>query len=267
MASSPEVSVVIPTRNSEETIGLCITSIQRQDISTRIIVVDNHSTDSTAEIARRLGAEVYVAGPERSSQRNLAASKTTSPWLLFVDSDMILDRTVASSCLAACRSQNADAAVVPELATGTGFLARCRGLEKICYLGDSKVEAARFFRHDLFDELGGYDEKLYAGEDWDLALRASALGAQITRSDAFIVHWEGRISLRETYSTKKYYGRSLVDFKRKHVEATSSLSPWRSAFLRNWKVLAAQPHFTLGLVVLKFVEYMGVTAGLRQAGN
>ena len=258
------VTVVIPTRNSEKTIGLCITSVQRQDVGTQIVVVDNHSDDSTAKIASSLGADVVIAGPERSTQRNLGASRATTPWLLFIDSDMVLDQGVIGSCLTACRRDDARAAVVPELAAGLGFFARCRALEKRCYLGDEEVEAARFFQQSLFEELGGYDESMYAGEDWDLARRAKAVGARLTRGTKFIVHWEGRISLRETYATKKYYGRSLGVYKAKHPEASRSLSPVRSAFVRHWRLLALQPHLTVGLMAMKAVEYAGITVGLRQ---
>ena len=59
----PEVSVVIPTKNEEESIGKCIEKIQgvfnEHHIDGEIIVADN-STDTTPEIAKRLGAKVIV---------------------------------------------------------------------------------------------------------------------------------------------------------------------------------------------------------------
>ena len=58
-----EVSVVIPTKNEEKSIGICIEKIQRvfteHHIDGEIIVSDN-STDNTPEIAKRLGAKVIV---------------------------------------------------------------------------------------------------------------------------------------------------------------------------------------------------------------
>ena len=78
-----------------------------------------------------------------------------------------------------------------------------------------------------------------------------------------IVHWEGRISLRETFSTKRYYGRSLGLYRDKHPDEARRLSPWRSSFLRNWTLLARQPHLTGGLVLLKSVELIGINAGMR----
>jgi glycosyltransferase involved in cell wall biosynthesis len=58
-----EVSVVIPTKNEENSIGKCIEKIQKvfneHHIDGEIIIADN-STDNTPEIAKNLGAKVIV---------------------------------------------------------------------------------------------------------------------------------------------------------------------------------------------------------------
>jgi len=48
------------------------------------------------------------------------------------------------------------------------FWAKVRKLEKDCYKGDLDHAGVRFFRKDVFDDLGGFNEKLVAGEDYDL---------------------------------------------------------------------------------------------------
>ena len=59
----PEVSVVIPTKNEEKSIGICIEKIQKvfneHHIDGEIIIADN-STDNTPEIAKSMGAKVIV---------------------------------------------------------------------------------------------------------------------------------------------------------------------------------------------------------------
>jgi glycosyltransferase involved in cell wall biosynthesis len=57
---TPSFTIVVPAFNEEEMIADCIASIQRQDYSGdfEIIVVDNASTDRTAEIARSMGVTV-----------------------------------------------------------------------------------------------------------------------------------------------------------------------------------------------------------------
>jgi len=63
MSAKPQVSVVIPTKNEEKSIGICIEKIQtvfnEHHIDGEIIIADS-STDRTAEIARNLGAKVIV---------------------------------------------------------------------------------------------------------------------------------------------------------------------------------------------------------------
>ena len=63
-----EISVVLPCLNEEEAIGGCIDTlreiIERRELSAEILVVDNASTDRSAEIARAHGACV-VYQPER----------------------------------------------------------------------------------------------------------------------------------------------------------------------------------------------------------
>ena len=60
---SGKISVVIPAKNEEKSIGICIEKIQRvfseHHIDGEIIVADN-STDNTPEIAKSLGAKVFT---------------------------------------------------------------------------------------------------------------------------------------------------------------------------------------------------------------
>lgn len=59
MKKRPAVSVVIPAYNEERYLAACLTSLQKQTLKNfETIVVDNNSTDKTAEIARRFGAKV-----------------------------------------------------------------------------------------------------------------------------------------------------------------------------------------------------------------
>lgn len=60
MIRKPKISVVIPAYNESRFIADCLESLKHQDIKTRfeIVVVDNNSTDSTASVAKSLGARV-----------------------------------------------------------------------------------------------------------------------------------------------------------------------------------------------------------------
>jgi arabinofuranan 3-O-arabinosyltransferase len=161
----------------------------------------------------------------------------------------------------------AGAVVIPEESFGEGFWARCKGLERSCYVGDAKIEAARFFTRDLFEQLGGYDEELVGGEDWDLHERARRAGAMIGRTTSFIRHDEGRLELRALLAKKFRYGKTLGRYARKHPGlARSQLQPVRPAFLRHRRRLLHDPTAAVGMVVMKLAEAGAGLAGLVAAG-
>src|SRR5215471_11855341 len=165
----PHVSFVVPTRNSDRTLRACLASIRVQDLpDVEIVVVDNHSTDETVSIADELAHVVIVQGPERSAQRNAGAMASNGEVLVFIDSDMVLAPGIASELAALFEVRSVDAAVLPEVVTGSSFWERCRAIEKKAYLNDATVEAARAFRREVFLEAGGYDETLTGPEDWEL---------------------------------------------------------------------------------------------------
>src|SRR3989337_1685503 len=100
------ISIIIPTRNERRNIERLLTSIAADPHPPReVIVVDNHSTDKTREIARRTWNQhlpkklksyqlrpkklmILTKGPERSFQKNAGAHQAKGSHLLFLDADM-----------------------------------------------------------------------------------------------------------------------------------------------------------------------------------
>jgi glycosyltransferase involved in cell wall biosynthesis len=257
------VTVVVPTRNSARALEACLVSIRDQTYDdVELVVVDNVSSDGTDAIARRFADAVLTVGPERSAQRNVGARHGRGSHLLFVDSDMVLERDVVAQCVQ-LTSAGADAVVIPERSFGRGFWARCKALERSCYVGDASIEAARFFSRSLFDSVGGYDESLTAAEDWDLHERVRRSAAAIARTRAYIDHDEGHLRLRNLLTKKFHYGTTIHAYRVKHPElARSQLRLARPAFLRHRRSLVRQPATALGMVVMKVAEVGAGAAGL-----
>lgn len=84
--SAPALSVILITRNEADGIADCLRSVAFAD---EWIVVDQSSTDGTAEIARSMGARVEVTAdwPGFGAQKNRALALATGYWVLSIDAD------------------------------------------------------------------------------------------------------------------------------------------------------------------------------------
>src|SRR3989338_731915 len=252
------ISCIINTKNEEANIASCLESITKQSLQNfEIIVVDNNSTDRTKEISHQFTDKVYNKGPERSPQRNFGAKISKGNWLLFIDADMVLEKGILESCLTLVKKDpEIKAVVIPERSYGIGFWAKVKSFEKSLYLFDQHIEAPRFFDKEVFLSIGGYNEKLIASEDWNLADRLGQNATKVGRISTFINHNEGRISLLSSFRKKFYYGTNIKYYFQ------ASLSPkrytiFRQSYIRNWKKFVLQPHLGLGFLVLKTFETLG----------
>lgn len=259
------VSIVIPTKNSASTLPALLESVRRQDgADVESVVVDNHSTDGTLQIARELADVVVTAGPERSAQRNRGVDECSGEFVLIVDSDMILTPDVAKACVRRQRETGAAAVIVPERTIGESWLARVRALERSCYVGDDTVEAARFFSREAYLRYGGYDSALTGVEDWDLPARMRREGESIARvEEAFIDHDEGDLRLGAHLGKKFYYAQTALPYLRRHGGLASRQAILlRPAFARHRRRLARTPALSSAMIGLKLLESMAGAAGL-----
>ncbi|PPR77308.1 MAG: hypothetical protein CFH01_01607 [Alphaproteobacteria bacterium MarineAlpha2_Bin1] len=82
-----ELSIIIPTLNSEKTLESTIRAVIEK---ANIYVVDGGSTDSTISIANRFSARVTVTLPSRGLQLLNGANLVSKGWVLFLHSDTFL---------------------------------------------------------------------------------------------------------------------------------------------------------------------------------
>jgi glycosyltransferase involved in cell wall biosynthesis len=115
-AVQPTISVIIPARNEELSLPTCLESLVGQTgVLFEIVVVDDHSTDRTREIASAFPTvRVLDAGPvpEGWTGKNNAvttgARATLSEWLLFTDADTVHLPGSLSRSLAEAQESGAD---------------------------------------------------------------------------------------------------------------------------------------------------------------
>lgn len=89
MKSTFEVDVAVCTYNSERYLRECLGSIKRFVPFKRLIIVDHYSIDKTVQIAKEYGAEVFYEDRGLGYARQIAIEQSDSPFLLFVDSDVV----------------------------------------------------------------------------------------------------------------------------------------------------------------------------------
>lgn len=91
------VSIIVPARNEEMSLGDCLLSLVSQaEVTCEIIVVDDGSTDHTRQIAQSFrGVKVVDAGPleegwtGKNNALRTGVSKAGGTWLLFTDADTV----------------------------------------------------------------------------------------------------------------------------------------------------------------------------------
>ena len=221
---SPEVSVIVPARNEEACLGECLRSLAGQEgISYEVIVVDDHSTDRTREIASEFAVRVIAADPLSegwSGKCNAVwtgAKAAKGKWLLFTDADtkhasgsVVGGVQEATECDAGLLSYSPKQEVrsLAERALMPVVFAELAGTYRPCDVCDVKspVAAANgqylLVRRDVYDAVGGHAAVAAAIlEDVELAKRVKQAGfkLQFRWSDALSTRmyrtfgqlWEG----------------------------------------------------------------------------
>jgi len=262
---SPLISVIVPTYFSEKYLTSCLASIKMQTYKNiEIIVVDSNSKDRTRAIAKEFTNKYFFNQAfERSAKRNFGAKNSLGEYILIIDSDMQLTPKVVESCVAAMKLNiNLKAVVIPEGSIGNSFWAKCKGLERSFYVNIPWMEAARFFKRDIFIEIGGYDETNTGSEDYDLPQRiAHKFGENVIgRVSDLIYQDEVDLTLFDSCRKKFYYAKSFKKYandiaNRKNFKNQSSFIARFNLFFKNPKMLFADPFLGFGMLFMKTCEF------------
>jgi glycosyltransferase involved in cell wall biosynthesis len=193
----PSISVIIPAFNEARylpetldrlrTAERCLSATCNAEVE--IVVVDNASTDRTADTARAAGVTlVHEAERNIAAVRNAGASIAAHDVLVFVDADTLvppnlLSRIAETMSNPACAGGAADAVYRPEKPVITAYLKVWR---LVGLAGGMAQGACQFCRKDVFRELGGYDETQYIGEDVDFHWRLRRWTARRGLATAFL---------------------------------------------------------------------------------
>jgi len=197
--SSASISVVIPTYQRAELLEEAIISAASQSIApAEIVVVDDGSTDATAEVVERLRSElgpeievIYLSQVRRggNAARNAGVRAASGDWIAFLDSDDLwvgdkLEKQLARvalspgsvACYCGLRGFSEEGQLpeehraFPEGDLSSSLLVRDGTAPTSCYL----------VRRSVLLEAGLFDEELQARQDWDMWIRVSMYGAIVS---------------------------------------------------------------------------------------
>src|SRR5262249_43328862 len=193
------ISVIVPAYNEGGYIAETLSSLNRARdcveaagaAAVEIIVVDNASSDSTADLAGSHGAKV-VYEPVRSvsKARNTGASVASGDVLAFIDADTgvregLLLRIASEVIDNGCIGGAVQLQYAPKRRVIRWYLSGWRLLARIAGMAQGAVQ---FCTTEAFHAIRGYDERLYMGEDVDFHWR---LGRYARRTGSRLCMWSG----------------------------------------------------------------------------
>jgi succinoglycan biosynthesis protein ExoA len=234
---TPElVSVIVPARNEERSIGATLESLRAQEYTNlQIIVVDGGSTDDTVGIVEKHVAEdpriELLHNPRQiiPAALNLALAAARGRWLVRMDAHSTVDPTYVGAAVARLRegrwggvggrkdgvgSTPAGRAIAAALGSrfGVGGSLYHHGVT------EQEVDHVPFgaYRTGLVRDLGGWDERLVANEDFEFDHRLRSTGAVLLFDPRLRIAWQSKQSLRDLYAQYVRYGRGKLDVARLH---------------------------------------------------
>lgn len=190
-------SVIIPAHNEERYLPHLLRSLARYGPqNAEIIVVDNGSTDRTAQIAATFNARVVAC--ERvypGIARNVGARAVGGDILVFLDADVELTEEWQKTWVECERALTVDPW---QLFGSICDISRDPSrIERIWFAPMRKrkrshVDGANIIMsRQLFEHIGGFDESLETGEDVELCQRVRASASHVTLCDGLKVYHNG----------------------------------------------------------------------------
>ena len=215
-----DYSVIVPAFNEADWLPLTIPALQQAMAALpfhgEIIVTDNNSTDTTAEIAGQLGARVVFEPVNQISRaRNTGARAARGKYLVFVDADTIipsallaqaLDNLDSKRCVgggAVVQFEQETRCLVQLVVALWNLLSRMLRLAAGCFF---------YCRKSDFEEAGGFSEAVYASEEIWLSRKLCRIGHRQGREFCIINQYAALSSGRKVcwYSTGRQIGLLLM---------------------------------------------------------
>lgn len=185
-----DLAIVIPTLNEERYIGYLLSSIARQTLQPKeVVVVDAFSQDKTEEEVKKWMKRIpqlkfyQIPKDTISKQRNYGVKKTKSSRILFLDADTaLIDDDTLDKYIKEVERKNAAIAVacnypLSEHWKDKAYFEAANLTTKVGkHIWPVAVGINLFCNRDVFEELKGFDERIKVGEDVEMVQRFAKKG-------------------------------------------------------------------------------------------
>ena len=269
-AALPSVSVLIPVRNAEATIGAAIDSVLSQDYegSVEVIVADGSDTPATSDLVRRRYPTVtLVPNPEQTAGFGLRAAHgaATGEIIVRCDAHSVFPPGYVRRAVSTLRRTGAANVGGRQRPVGTTFFGRAVAMAMTTPLGaggaryrlggvEGPVDTVFLgaFRRDALEAVGGVDPAFVRNQDYELNWRLRARGETVWFDPGLVVTYRPRSTLRDLARQYFDYGRWKRVVARRHP---ASLLPRH----------LASPLLLLGLAATPVLAVAGPTWAVAAA--
>lgn len=181
------ITLYIPAFNAEKTLSACLEGVFHQTRTPdEILVIDDGSSDRTAQIAKKMGARVISHPTNKgiAASRNTAVREAPHPLIANIDADVVPKPDWLEKLLEALDENIAGVGGKLEEGFQEGIVNKWRTIHMCQHWGDAIVEnpvflhgANSLYRKSAIEAVGGYDERCKRNfEDNDLGLRLRERG-------------------------------------------------------------------------------------------
>ena len=248
-----KLSVVIVNYNVRQYLTACIDSVALalKDVESEVYVVDNNSTDDSAEVIARDYPWVHLINNIEnlgfSKANNIAIRQSMGEYVLLLNPDTVVAEDTIRNVLtfmdehpeagaAGVKMHNADGTLAPESrrAIPTPWVAarKMLGFTRRYYMshlswdepGQIQVVSGAFFmvRRKALDQIGLLDEDFFMyGEDIDLSYRLLKGGWQNWYLPYSIIHYKGQSTKKSDFRYVHVFYQAMLIFFRKHYSHLS----------------------------------------------
>jgi succinoglycan biosynthesis protein ExoA len=251
------VTVVIPAKDEETFIGACLESVLAQgETSLQVIVVDGGSRDGTREVVRR-----YAQGDDRvellvnddgriPTSLNLGLRAARGRWLVRVDAHSTIPsgyvativRHLATGRWGGVGGRKDGVAETPAGRAMAAALASPFGVGNSTYHHGTQLQTVDHipfgaYPTALLREVGGWDERLSANEDYELDYRLRSNGQKLLFDPGVAIAWRCRETIGDLFRQYRRYGRGKAVVARmhprsvrlRHLAAPALVAGWAAA--------------------------------------